>query len=337
MSTATDITTRTPGRAREVHERGAVSERAGARSHESRANVERFQSDLTVGRVAAARGEVDRRFFFPRPEKRFSSGAPTGGDAGVPDARARTPTRAPHAQHRDDALDAGARPLEPPAPASEPPVAPRAVSDASTPRRDPAPRQPAPREHENNDAMVYQGGPDAAKVRIAHPRIPRAAANDPPPRVRSLRRRSRAAVVADPLPPRPPRALIPPCPPRSLPRVPSPSPQRDTETLKKFESMDPGNNPEVTKLLEEMRAHTEALNRQRKHEDPRLSFSTPEYKEFSRKFSDNFKKNFGRPIEWGLVKRFPWSIPQLEKLEHPVDPDGNPWPLDDEGKPILKE
>ena len=61
------------------------------------------------------------------------------------------------------------------------------------------------------------------------------------------------------------------------------------------------------------------------------------WKEFSRKFSDNFKKNFGRPIEWGLVKRFPWSIPQLEKLEHPVDPDGNPWPLDDEGKPILKE
>ena len=42
MSTATDMPTRTPGRAREVHERGAVSERAGARSHESRANVERF-------------------------------------------------------------------------------------------------------------------------------------------------------------------------------------------------------------------------------------------------------------------------------------------------------
>jgi hypothetical protein len=90
--------------------------------------------------------------------------------------------------------------------------------------------------------------------------------------------------------------------------------------------MDSGGNVEVAKLLEEMREHTEALAKQRKHEDPRLSFSTPE-----------FKKNFGKPIEWGLIKRFPWSQPQLEKLEVPVDHEGNPWPMDKEGKPILKE
>ena len=39
------------------------------------------------------------------------------------------------------------------------------------------------------------------------------------------------------------------------------------------------------------------------------------------------QKNFGRPIEWGLVKKYPWSAPVLKKLDHPVDPDGNPWPL----------
>ena len=101
--------------------------------------------------------------------------------------------------------------------------------------------------------------------------------------------------------------------------------------------MNTSGNPEVAKLLQEMREHTEALAKQRKHEDPRLSFSTPEYKDFSRKFTEQFKKNFGKPIEWGLVKRYPWSVPQLEKLEHPVDPDGNPWPLDENGEPILKQ
>ena len=51
---------------------------------------------------------------------------------------------------------------------------------------------------------------------------------------------------------------------------------------------------------------------------------------------ENFKKNFGRPVEWALVRKYPWSTPTLEKLEVPVDVDGNPWPLDEEGKPIEK-
>ena len=32
-----------------------------------------------------------------------------------------------------------------------------------------------------------------------------------------------------------------------------------------------------------------------------------------------------------------WQQPVLMKLEVPVDVDGNPWPLDAEGKPIVKE
>jgi hypothetical protein len=75
-----------------------------------------------------------------------------------------------------------------------------------------------------------------------------------------------------------------------------------------------------------MRAHTEKLAQYRKHEDPRLSFTTPEFKEASRQFQEAFKarmrlcncghlidmltqirrqKNFGKPVEWGLVKQYP--------------------------------
>jgi hypothetical protein len=108
--------------------------------------------------------------------------------------------------------------------------------------------------------------------------------------------------------------------------------QEDAEKFKNFEqraaSMG-GGSGDVANLLEEMRQHTKALERQRKHEDPRLSFTTPEYKEFSRKF--------GRAIEWGMVRRYPWSSPQLVRLDVPVDPEGNPWPLDENGKPIERE
>lgn len=106
----------------------------------------------------------------------------------------------------------------------------------------------------------------------------------------------------------------------------------------------------------------------RKNEDPRLSFSTPEFKEAQRIFTDAFKvcfllvisqpcsspslqiftinsqkcnlfsfqKNFGKPVEWALVKDYAWSTPQLRKLDKPVDVEGNPWPLDANGNPILK-
>ena len=47
--------------------------------------------------------------------------------------------------------------------------------------------------------------------------------------------------------------------------------------------------------------------------------------------------NFDRPVEYGLVKKYPWSTPALLKLETPVDVKGNPWPLDENGNPILLE
>ena len=115
--------------------------------------------------------------------------------------------------------------------------------------------------------------------------------------------------------------------------------QADEAKLKKFEdyAANGGGGKEAQELLAEMRDHTEKLAKLRKHEDPRMSFNTPEFKEFSRKFTENFKRNFGKPIEWGMVKKYQWSEPQLQRLDVPVDPDGNPWPLDDAGKPILKE
>ena len=88
--------------------------------------------------------------------------------------------------------------------------------------------------------------------------------------------------------------------------------------------------------LSRARASPSQLEDLRKHEDPRLSFSTPEFREAQRIFTDNFKKNFGKPVEWAFVKKHEWSKPQLVRLDKPVDVDGNPWPLDAQGKPILK-
>jgi hypothetical protein len=42
-------------------------------------------------------------------------------------------------------------------------------------------------------------------------------------------------------------------------------------------------------LLEEMKQHTEKLKKMREHEDPRLSFATPEFKEAQRVFQENYK------------------------------------------------
>lgn len=30
------------------------------------------------------------------------------------------------------------------------------------------------------------------------------------------------------------------------------------------------------------------------------------------------QKNFGRPVEYALVKEYPWSTPQLRRLDKPV-------------------
>merc|ERR1719449_396688 len=40
----------------------------------------------------------------------------------------------------------------------------------------------------------------------------------------------------------------------------------------------------------------------RKNEDPRLSFSTPEFREAQRIFTDRFKKNFDKPVEWAYIQ-----------------------------------
>merc|ERR1739848_114297 len=81
--------------------------------------------------------------------------------------------------------------------------------------------------------------------------------------------------------------------------------QDDVDKLAEFEAkVDTNDN-------EEMRRHVKKLEDLRKHEDPRLSFSTPEFREAQRIFTDNFKKNFGKPVEWAFVKKHEWSKPQL--------------------------
>ncbi|PNH09510.1 hypothetical protein TSOC_003847 [Tetrabaena socialis] len=87
---------------------------------------------------------------------------------------------------------------------------------------------------------------------------------------------------------------------------------------------DPGDQ-EQQELLTEMRSTLKKLQDKSKDADPRLSFSTPEFKEAQRAFTDGFKRNFGRPVEWALVREYPWSSPTLRKLDAPVDVNGQPW------------
>ncbi|CAG9463670.1 unnamed protein product [Pedinophyceae sp. YPF-701] len=105
--------------------------------------------------------------------------------------------------------------------------------------------------------------------------------------------------------------------------------------LDDFEKRVDKDDKEAMALLTEMREHIQKLEKQQRFEDPRLSFATPEFREAQRHFTDAFKKNFNRPVEYAMVKDFPWSTPALRKLDRPVDVKGNPWPLDSEGKPIL--
>lgn len=51
-----------------------------------------------------------------------------------------------------------------------------------------------------------------------------------------------------------------------------------------------------------MRSQLKKLQDMRKAEDPRLSFSTPEFKEAQRVFTDAFK--VGRAEQWGWVGRY---------------------------------
>ena len=32
------------------------------------------------------------------------------------------------------------------------------------------------------------------------------------------------------------------------------------------------------------------------------------------------QRNFDKPVEWGMIKDYPWSTPQLRKLDVPVCP-----------------
>lgn len=65
--------------------------------------------------------------------------------------------------------------------------------------------------------------------------------------------------------------------------------QEDRRRLEDFEKRADPNDKEQMSLLEEMKAHTEKLEKMREFEDPRLSFTTPEFKEAQRIFQENYK------------------------------------------------
>ncbi|KDD73521.1 hypothetical protein H632_c2093p0 [Helicosporidium sp. ATCC 50920] len=65
--------------------------------------------------------------------------------------------------------------------------------------------------------------------------------------------------------------------------------QQDADKLREFEKRADPNDRGAQALLDEMRKHVKKLEEMRKNEDPRLSFSTPEFKEAQRIFTDGFK------------------------------------------------
>ncbi|ABO97260.1 predicted protein [Ostreococcus lucimarinus CCE9901] len=65
--------------------------------------------------------------------------------------------------------------------------------------------------------------------------------------------------------------------------------EEDRAKLEDFERRVDPNDKEQMDLLEQMKQHTEKLEKMREFEDPRLSFTTPEFKEAQRIFQENFK------------------------------------------------
>jgi len=73
-------------------------------------------------------------------------------------------------------------------------------------------------------------------------------------------------------------------------------------------------DPAQAALLRDLQAELEKLKAQKASEDPRLSFSTPEFRGAAAQFSAAFRDNFGREREWALVKEHEWSAPALRKV-----------------------
>lgn len=73
-------------------------------------------------------------------------------------------------------------------------------------------------------------------------------------------------------------------------------------------------DPAQAALLRDLQAELAKLQRAKADEDPRLSFSTPAFKQASAQFAQAFRDNFGRPAEYALVKDHAWSAPALRKV-----------------------
>ena len=64
---------------------------------------------------------------------------------------------------------------------------------------------------------------------------------------------------------------------------------QESKKLSDFEQQVDPEDGEQQELLGAMRSQLKKLQAMRRNEDPRLSFSTPEFKEAQRTFTDNFK------------------------------------------------
>jgi hypothetical protein len=98
----------------------------------------------------------------------------------------------------------------------------------------------------------------------------------------------------------------------------SATPPAPTPPQEQLERRADPNDKEQQALLEEMRAHLKKLQEMRRDEDPRLSFSTPEFKEAQRVFTDNFKvRGVGAPLPAaGYMRQRAAASPALQRSSH---------------------
>ena len=123
------------------------------------------------------------------------------------------------------------------------------------------------------------------------------------------------------------------CRPSRSPRRPRPALSTAQKDFENRSAVEASKDAKTQRLLSEMREHLATLEQQKANEDPRLSFTTPAFREAQRTFAQGYKTNFGRPIEYALVKDHPWSMPALRKLDRPIKPDGTPWAEDKKPAP----
>jgi DNA-binding GntR family transcriptional regulator len=90
-------------------------------------------------------------------------------------------------------------------------------------------------------------------------------------------------------------------------------------------------DPEQARLLRDLQAELAQLKATAaSSSDPRMTFSTPEFRQAAQQFAAGFRENFGRAREYAMVKDHPWSRPALRKVVMGKEEEGEGGGTEDE-------